>query len=1056
MVHAARDLAPRVRVRRGAAGLVEAQVAGEGRPLQVTLRRGEQGWEPLCSCLVARGEWCVHSAAVALAQDPADAPAPALQEPRPSSGESFPGRNVRIGAATVGPTYRIDLAADGALRVELRAESGETLEARHCVERLRAGLADAAELDSGLFSEGESGDLEAIDLQALASLVAMGEICDDGRIRVASRAAGGCLAAMAGTARMVDRSDQRLLWSADSARVEIELVERERCFHATAAVGAGEAPPAGRPVGGIPAWALIGRTIHPLDPAAARLAITLRDGARLSDDEAGRLLFGGDELPRALVVHGPSGQRLAPARRPRPIVRLEAGAAEILVALTLDYGGIEAAPRAERNGSPNEGWEEPLSRRSHVGWVVGRSPGENLWVPRDGAAEQLCLQALVDAGLALDRKGQCRVRGDRAVDLVNRSLGDELGAGWSIEEHGEIDRWRLLGPALELEVAVREGADDQLVEIEVQASADGRALDFERLRAARQEGLRYLPAEGSGQLDAGDPRLDPLLDVLDELDLVPLPAQESRPRRFRAPRSRLGLLPPAAHSHGVHIGYDQRLADLAQGLSGTAQSITDAPHPGLRTRLRPYQAQGVAWMSFLAEHRLGGVLADDMGLGKTVQALALLLDQNTRLGPAPCLIAAPASVVLGWRDQAAAMTPDLRLELLSGRTQEQVLERARAAQVDLVVCSFAGLRLYGERLAEIDWRTFIVDEAQFLKNENTESARCARAIRAESTFALTGTPIENHLGELRAIVELVVPGLLGSREAFRRRFAEPIAAGGERATQGLQRRLRPFLLRRVKDEVAPDLPEKIEVELRLPLPPGHEAAYRQIAEQVRSGLRSEIESRGLARSGAHVLAALTRLRQAACHPGLVDIARPFSLLDTAKSLALEEQLPEIVEEGHRAVLFSSFTSYLDRIEELLAKLGIDFVRLDGSTPREERGRRIERFQSSGGPPLFLISLRAGGTGLNLTRADYVFHLDPWWNPAVESQATDRAHRIGRIGKVIAYKLIAAGTIEQRILELQRNKRDLVDRTLGAAEVFGAELTLEELRALVLQENGEGR
>ena len=1052
--NAAADQLERVKITGAGAGGVQATMSTGGKPIDVHLRPGDGAWAPICSCLAPAGEWCVHAVASALAHTAAPvsgsrtSTAPAVREPRIE-------RMMRSGEAPHGPTYIVRFEDGGRLRVELRTAAGEELLPSVWMEGVRTGLGDAAALDAGLFAPGASGEMAPVDLQALASLMAMGELLDEGAIRVPLEAAGGCLGAMAGTGRVSDARGECLVWTSLPAHVELTLGEDEKGFFAQAEVLSSETGVSGRAVFGIPAWAVIGEQVHPIAPAAARLALAAREPLRLSDDDAGRFLFGEPALPPSIVVHGPRGQRRPAALAPRPVLLLRADRDGISGSLRLDYDGVPAQPRVEMREGGEKGADAGARWQAHPGWVVLRQEPENYWIPRDTAAELRQVQVACGLGLNPDRQASFRVENDDAVDLVTRIAGELRNRGWRVEEQGCIERWRLLETAPELDVAVTQGEDSAWIELALSARIGESPIEIDALRRARRDGRRFAPVGEVGQIDSRDPEITALLDSLDEIDPIPLPVDGKEGSRFRAPRTRLGLLPDFSASRGSRIILDETLEPLAEGLSGRTSLPRIAAGRGLSARLRPYQQHGVSWMAFLAKHGLGGVLADDMGLGKTLQTMALVLHLKERRGPAPCLVVAPASVVLGWRDQSLTLAPGLRVEILSGRNRGELIALAKDHEVDLLVCSFATLRLHAGELSEIGWRLFIVDEAQFVKNDSTETAKRAREIRAESVFALTGTPVENHLGELRAIVDLVLPGFLGTKESFKRRFAEPIAAGSADTGARLQRRLRPFLLRRIKDEVASDLPEKIEVELRLPLPPGHEVAYRQVAEEVKHGLREEMKEKGAARAGVHILAALTRLRQAACHPGLASRDRPFTTLQTAKSLALEEQLPEIVEEGHRAVLFSSFTSYLDRIEDLLRRLEIPFLRLDGSTPTEERGRRIDLFQSDEGPPLFLVSLRAGGTGLNLTRADYVFHLDPWWNPAVENQATDRAHRIGRTEKVIAYKLVAAETIEERVIELQKRKSDLIDRALGDSETFGAELTLEEMAALVFGESDSG-
>jgi superfamily II DNA or RNA helicase len=462
----------------------------------------------------------------------------------------------------------------------------------------------------------------------------------------------------------------------------------------------------------------------------------------------------------------------------------------------------------------------------------------------------------------------------------------------------------------------------------------------------------------------------------------------------------------------------------------------------LAATLRPYQVDGFRWLSRLAEGGAGGCLADDMGLGKTVQVLAVLLE---RMAAGPALVVAPTSVVPNWMAEAGRFVPSLRLVLYRGAGRPACL--AGLGPGDLVVTSYALAVRDAEALGAVRFAALVLDEAQALKNAATRRARAIRELQADWRVALTGTPIENHLGELWSLFRVVSPALLGSWEQFRERFALPI----ERQTDGARRRglarlLQPFLLRRTKEAVAPELPAKTEVQRLVDLSAGERRLYEQtriaaLAALGQAGPDQEGAREGQAR--IQILAALTRLRQLACHARLGDAD---SRLSSSKVRALVEILNEVREAGHRALIFSQFTRFLDLVREELAAEGFRLLGLDGSTPAEAREVRVAAFQR-GEADAFLISLRAGGTGLNLTAADYVIHLDPWWNPAVEDQATDRAHRIGQTKAVTVVRLIARGTVEEAVLALHEEKRGLAASILDGTDT-AARLGAEELLALL--------
>jgi SNF2 family DNA or RNA helicase len=434
-------------------------------------------------------------------------------------------------------------------------------------------------------------------------------------------------------------------------------------------------------------------------------------------------------------------------------------------------------------------------------------------------------------------------------------------------------------------------------------------------------------------------------------------------------------------------------------------------------------------MSRLAEWGAGACLADDMGLGKTLQALALLLSRAP-LGPA--LVVAPSSVLHGWRAEAARFAPSLRLRLF----HEGDRDLAACGSGDVVVVSWTLLARQAELFRERRFATVILDEAHAIKNAATQRAKAAHGLAADFTVALTGTPVENHVGELWSLLRAVMPSLLGSEESFRLRFA----SGAPEATRALAALVQPFILRRTKDKVARELPARTEVELLVPLSPEERALY----DDVRLSAAANLSAITGEDHRFQVLAALTRLRLTACHPR---IQHPEWKGPTSKLTRLLELLRDLSASGHRALVFSQFTQHLALVAEALRAEGLFFSYLDGQVPLAERQRRVEAFQAGQGGDLFLISLKAGGTGLTLTAADYVIHLDPWWNPAVEDQASDRAHRIGQTRPVTVYRLIAEGTIEQQILSLHREKRELVDALLSGADRAG-KLTAEELAGLI--------
>ena len=479
---------------------------------------------------------------------------------------------------------------------------------------------------------------------------------------------------------------------------------------------------------------------------------------------------------------------------------------------------------------------------------------------------------------------------------------------------------------------------------------------------------------------------------------------------------------------------DEGYERLRTTLSGRTPAPRQEP-PTFTGALRPYQRAGLGWMDFLREVGLGGCLADDMGLGKTVQVLAMLESLRASGPTGPSLVVAPRSLLFNWAAEAAKFAPQLRVVEHHG--SERIKDTAHFADFDLVLTTYATMRLDIAHFAETEFQYVILDEAQAIKNASSQVSKASRLLRGRHRLALSGTPIENHLGELWSLFAFLNPGLLGAVRTFNRTFAAKNTPPERR--EALARALRPLILRRTKEQVAPELPARVEQTLFCELEGEQRVLYDSLRDAYRASILGKVAAGGMNQARMHILEALLRLRQVACHPALVPDG------DHAPSAKLEllfQELDGVLESGHRALIFSQFTSLLAIVRETLDERHIDHLYLDGATT--DRQSIVDEFQSEAGPRLFLISLKAGGLGLNLTQADYVFLLDPWWNPAVEAQAIDRAHRIGRERPVIAYRLIARDTVEEKILELQSRKRELADsiitqdnsvlRTLEVADI----------------------
>jgi len=544
-------------------------------------------------------------------------------------------------------------------------------------------------------------------------------------------------------------------------------------------------------------------------------------------------------------------------------------------------------------------------------------------------------------------------------------------------------------------------------------------LDVSRGEAAPQVGAPLVVQLASGHI-ARVPyaRFAPLLEVL--LQLV-------RADRRGKPRISRWQAMDLAETLRLTSRTGGALRELRRALTRSGSLPPRALPERFRAQLRGYQAQGVAWLALLGEHGIGGVLADDMGLGKTLQVLGLICVRRAATARSqPSLIVAPTSVLLSWIDQLAEFVPALRVVLWHG--SDRFDRQPLIAGAELVLTSYALLSRDIDTLGAVEWDVAVLDEAQVIKNPRSLAGQAARTLRANQRLAVTGTPLENHLGELWSLFAFVAPGALGSERSFRAAYRVPIErdADAERMAS-LRRRIAPLLLRRTKQEVAHDLPPKTILTHSIELGDAQRDLYETVRHAVDQRVREEIARRGIAMSKIVVLDALLKLRQVCCDPKLLKLQAVNQRTPSAKREAFFELIETLVAEGRSVLVFSQFVEMLDLLGQGLVKANIQFARLTGATV--DRAGQVELFQS-GSVPVFLISLKAGGVGLNLTRADSVVHYDPWWNPAVEAQATDRAHRIGQDKPVFVHRLIARGTVEEKIVALQVRKAELARALLA--------------------------
>jgi superfamily II DNA or RNA helicase len=674
---------------------------------------------------------------------------------------------------------------------------------------------------------------------------------------------------------------------------------------------------------------------------------------------------------------------------------------------------------------------------------------------RDAAAERALLAGL---DLPLDRYGLLRrgADGSGAPELVPAPRTHLTGIdtmrfttellpllagqpGLIVEVSGEPADYREAGDSLQ--IAVSTGAvegDTDWFDLGVTISVEGRPVPFLDVFLALSRGEPHLLLPDGAWFSLDKPELRALARLIEEARaLAESPAGPLRISRYQAgfwgELAALGVI-----GHQAAAWREQVQGLLSADAIGRAE-----PPAGLRARLRPYQQEGFGWLTFLWDHKLGGILADDMGLGKTLQCLALISHARQRDPAAgPFLIVAPTSVVANWAAEAARFAPDLRVVPVSDTVARRGRDlRELAAGADAVVTSYTLLRIDFAAYAEVGWSGLLLDEAQQAKNRQSKVYQCARRLAAPVKIAITGTPMENNLMELWSLLSITAPGLFPNPDRFRDYYARPVERQGdtERLAQ-LQRRIKPLVRRRTKEQVAADLPAKQEQILEVELHPQHRKVYQTRLQRERQkvlGLISDMNSNRFT-----IFRSLTVLRQLSLHAGLVDAAHAG--LASAKIDALLGQLHEVTGGGHRALVFSQFTGFLGKVRDRLEAEGMAYCYLDGST--RDRAAVVQRFKD-GAAPVFLISLKAGGFGLNLTEADYCFLLDPWWNPATEAQAVDRTHRIGQTRAVMVYRLVAKDTIEEKVMALKARKARLFSSVLDDGNVFGATLGADDIRAL---------
>ncbi len=664
--------------------------------------------------------------------------------------------------------------------------------------------------------------------------------------------------------------------------------------------------------------------------------------------------------------------------------------------------------------------------------------GHTFLVRRDQAEEAALMAQLAEMRFQQRSNKLWFMEPEEAIAFLLDSY-PKLVENWRVYGEKALTRYKVRIAQPVITAKVESNEKEKWFTLDIGVEYDGQNLPLERIWKAWARGRRYVQLKDGSYTSLPESWLEKLAHKLQALGFDPTKPPKRQFKQFEAPvlDSLLEDLPGAETD-----SFWNSLRDKVRNFTEVAPVQTPE---GLAATLRNYQLQGVSYLNFLSEYGFGGILADEMGLGKTIQTLAFLQHMVNAGCEGPNLIVVPTSVLPNWDREAEKFVPHLKRLIIYGTRREGMFRKV--ADSDLVITTFALLRRDLEELEKHYFNSVILDEAQNIKNPNTITARSVRSIKSRMRLCLSGTPIENNLFELWSLFEFLMPGFLGSQHAFQRGVVKPIRDGDGETLEYLRSRVKPFILRRTKAEVAKDLPPKIENVTYCAMAEEQAELYATLTRKLREQVLADVESKGMAKSQMSILDALLKLRQICCHPRLLKLDMPgFSVggLPSGKFEAFKDMISDIVEGGHKVLVFSQFVQMLQIIRGWLQMADIPFCYLDGAS--KDRLDQVDRFNNSSEIPIFLISLKAGGTGLNLTSADYVIHYDPWWNPAVESQATDRTHRIGQTRQVFSYKLICQNSVEEKILKLQEMKRGVAEAVIPGQDTWKS-LTREDLEML---------
>lgn len=707
-----------------------------------------------------------------------------------------------------------------------------------------------------------------------------------------------------------------------------------------------------------------------------------------------------------------------------------------IVTLGIDYDqSLKASLDFEYDGV-----KVPFSKTSEkTPYVTIKSSKDDIyWVKRNIEHEQAAYNMLLACKFVPMQTNNLALEKENAIDFYNYYI-KQAGEGWKFEEKDDMNFFKLHEEPFKLkaEIDFCENSTDGF-EIYLYGQAGEDIVSFDDIYTTIQNGEKYSRVRSLGFVEYPAQDIYSMMRSFNSFDVY-----RNNEDKFIVKTYRAGLL-NELQNLGVELILSENFSNFWKQMS-TFSTTEDVTFPkSIKAELREYQSKGFSWLWFMYKYGLNGILADDMGLGKTLQALSLLQKAKDDEGSMPTLVICPTSVVFNWEAEIQKFTPELSCLKLAGIERKQLFKEI--PNYDIVITSYALVRRDIEKLKKINFRYVILDESQNIKNALSQTAQAVKKLNSQHKLALSGTPIENKLEELWSVFDFLMPGFMFSISEFNFRYVNPIM---ERADKTVEKRLKlqiyPFILRRMKRDVAKDLPDKVENISYCELTPEQRDFYMEVLDSTKEELFKSIEQNGLEKSRMSIFSALLRLRQICCHPRLYDKENIKNVTQSGKFEHLKEMLQEIISEGHRVLLFSQFVDMLDLVKSWLEREDIPYEYLTGKT--KDRQGAVERFNSSPSIPIFLVSLKAGGTGLNLTGADYVIHYDPWWNPAVEDQATDRAYRIGQKKKVFVYRLITKNTVEEKIQKLKQVKRNLVDSVISVDRNITKSLTMDDVREI---------